>query len=158
MLTISSKSARYHTFACIANCTFWLVWAGFWVHGLVVSQEVRWWFVPLLFVVPLVVWASEVWILFGGKTVKRDNDLLYISGLRREVTVPIGEVERMSKSVMPGLMWLHFRRGTVFGQRIVFQVKYKKQRGIVWGPAIHPDVKELGRRIEEAAAPHRKVF
>ena len=62
------------------------------------------------------------WFGMRLKTVALDGDVLVISDRGRDVLVPLRDVERVSGSVLmnPELIWLHFRRPTDFGTKVLF--------------------------------------
>jgi hypothetical protein len=82
------------------------------------AQEVRWVFLGIT-ILGAVVW---YWSCMRIKQVKLDVGSFAISDFRREITVPLAAVERVSGSVFmsPELIWLHFRRPTAFGDKVVF--------------------------------------
>jgi hypothetical protein len=88
------------------------------------------------------------WLGMRLKRVRLDDDALLVSNYRREVRVPLREVERVTGSVFlnPEIVWLHFRRPTEFGTRIVFAPRVRPWRGFT----PHPIVAELRELVEQA--------
>lgn len=87
------------------------------------------------------------WHSMRLKRVRQRGDVLLISNFRREIEVPLRDVERVSGSVLvtPELIFLRFRRPTAFGDRIVFMAPWRPVQGL----NRHPLVREL-RQLAEA--------
>ena len=107
------------------------------------AREMRWYFLAGT----LVKGAVLYWYCLRLKRVKLDGAVLLISNFRKQVAVPLHEVERVSGSILinPELIWLHFRRPTDFGTKIVFMPKLRPFPGF----RHHPLVKELSELIEQ---------
>lgn len=84
--------------------------------------------------------AVVCWYCLRLKTVELRGNTLHISGLRRQITVPLDDVERFSGTVLfaPDVMWSHFRRATELGDKVYFVPPW---RLVVVTP--HPLVDEL---------------
>ncbi|MGY3265537.1 hypothetical protein [Lysobacter sp. HA35] len=82
-------------------------------------------------------------LAIGLKRVSLRGDSLVISNFRREIIVPISDLERVSGSVFinPELVWLHFKHDTGFGKKIIFAPRHRWFRGF----SRHPVVEELNR-------------
>lgn len=86
-------------------------------------REARWLFLGATLL------GSAVWY-WAGMRIKRvslTGREFVISNYRRTIRVPFHAVERASSSVLmnPELIWLHFRRPTEFGSRIVFMPRQR---------------------------------
>ena len=77
------------------------------------------------------------------KRVRLSGDSLLVSNFRDEMRVPLSQIERVTGSVLmnPELVWVHFRRPTAFGDRIVFMAPWRWPSGF----SRHPVVGELQR-------------
>lgn len=74
------------------------------------------------------------------KTVSLEDGVLVVSDSGREVRVPLGDVERVTVSVLNSeLVWVHLRRVTEFGAKIVFMPPWRFWRGFT----PHPMAAEL---------------
>ena len=89
------------------------------------------------------------WSCMRLKKVALDGDVLLISNFRKEIAIPLRDVDHVTGSIFmsPELVWLHFRRPTEFGTKIVFMGKWRFFSGFTR----HPVVKELQRLIDRAA-------
>jgi len=76
------------------------------------------------------------WACMRVKRVFLDENEFVISNYRRTIRVPLRDVERVSSSALlnPELIWLHLRRPTEFGNRIVFMPKQRFFRGFTRHP------------------------
>jgi hypothetical protein len=108
-------------------------------------RETRWFFLAITLV------GSS---FFSGffmrlKKVALSGDSLVITNFRRQIVVPLRDVERVSGSIpiSPELMWLHFRHPTDFGTKIVFMPPWR----FFGGYTRHPLVRELNTLIEQAS-------
>jgi hypothetical protein len=101
------------------------------------AQGLRWVFLGIT-ILGAAVW---YWSCMRIKQVKLDAGSLAISDFRREITVPLAAVDRVSGSVLmsPELIWLHFRRPTAFGDKVVFMAPIRGFAGF----RRHPLVDEL---------------
>jgi len=102
-------------------------------------REVRWVFVGATI-------AGTGFIYWSCMRVKRISLVgheFIISNYRRTLRVPLRDVERVSSSVLmqPELIWLHFRRPTEFGTRVVFMPKQRALGGFTRHP--------LARRLSD---------
>jgi hypothetical protein len=88
------------------------------------------------------------WCCMRLKKVTLKEDALLISNFRREVKISLRNIERVSGTVLmhPELVWLHFRRPTGFGLKVVFMGKSRFSFGLTR----HPVVKELEQLIGTA--------
>ena len=106
--------------------------------------EMRW-----VFLVATVL-GSVVLYWFGMrlKRVALDGDRLIISDFGREMEVPLRDVERVTGSILmhPELIWLHFRRPTEFGTKIVFMPPAR----FLGGYSRHPLVAELRALVAQS--------
>jgi len=77
------------------------------------------------------------------KRVRLSGDSLLVSNFRDEMRVPLSQIERVTGSILmnPELVWVHFRRPTAFGDRIVFMAPWRWPSGF----SRHPVVGELQR-------------
>lgn len=100
-------------------------------------REVRWLFLGATAVGA----AFFYWACMRIKRVSLANGEFVISNYRRTIRVPIRDVERVSSSILmsPELIWLHLRRPTEFGSRIVFMPKQR----LLGGYTRHPLSKRL---------------
>ena len=105
--------------------------------------EMRWYFLTAI----VLGGAAIYWSCMRLKKVTLDGDVLLISNFRKEIAIPLLDLERVSGSIFmhPELVWLHFRRPTEFGTKIVFMGKSR----FSFGFTRHPIVKELGELIEQ---------
>ena len=131
-------------------CIFPLVWLALWLPLIKSSQEI-WWRVVAPVLVLFIMSFFVVWDIIRSKIVNLDNDLLHISGFLRKITVPLNEIERVSKSLLPGRLWLHFRNPTKFGSKIIFHTKMERKWGFVLFHPVHPDVTEFVMRVKQAS-------
>jgi hypothetical protein len=101
------------------------------------AQDMRWIFLGIT-VLGAAAW---YWSCMRIKRVKLDADAFEISNFRHEITVPLAVVERVTGSVLmsPELVWLHFRRPTAFGDKVVFMAPIRWFAGF----RRHPLVDEL---------------
>ena len=108
-------------------------------------REIRW-----IFLLALIVGAVFIyWSCMRMKKVWLAQNSFIISNYLKEISVPLQQVERVSGSILmtPELVWVHFRRPTVFGERIVFMPKMR----LLSGFSKHPIVEELHRLITKAS-------
>ena len=73
---------------------------------------------------------------------------MIVSNYVEEADVPLIDVERVSGSVLlsPELVWIHLRRPSTFGQKIVFMPTMRMFHGF----SRHPIVAELQGIVEAA--------
>ena len=108
-------------------------------------REMRWYFLAAT----VLGGAAIYWSCMRLKKVTLNGDVLLISNFRKEIAIPLLDLERVSGSILmnPELVWLHFLRPTEFGTKIVFMGKWR----LSFGFTRHPVVKELGKLIEQAS-------
>jgi len=108
-------------------------------------RDVRWAFMAALLLGSAVIY----WSCIRVKRVSLDTDAFLISNYRDEIRVPLHDVERVSGSVLwnPELIWLHFRRPTRFGSRVVFIAPMR-----FFGFGRHPLARELNSLVTGRAA------
>lgn len=89
------------------------------------------------------------WSCIRVKRVSVDSDSFLISNYHEEIRVPLRDVERVSASLLmhPELIWLHFRRPTRFGSRIVFIAPMR-----LFALGRHPLAQELNSLVASHAA------
>ena len=107
------------------------------IHGNQDVREARW-----IFLLATIVGATLLyWACMRVKQVSLANHEFVISNYWRKIRVHFRDVERVSSSVLinPELIWLHFRRPTEFGTRIVFMPKQR----FFGGYTRHPLAKRL---------------
>lgn len=108
------------------------------------AQEVRWIFLGIT-ILGAAVW---YWSCMRIKQVRLDSGSLKISDFRQEITVPLAAVERVSGSVLmsPELVWLHFRRPTAFGSKVVFMPPIRWFKGFRRHPLV-AELRALSERV-----------
>ena len=81
------------------------------------------------------------WSCMRLKQVHLINDKMVISNYGRTIEVPLQDIERVSGSILmtPELIWLHFRRPTDFGSKVVFMAPWRFFAGLT----PHPLVEQL---------------
>lgn len=93
------------------------------------------------------VWAWVVWTCVRLKRVALAPDALFVSNFRREVRVPLRDVERVRQSLLEtGLVIIDLARAGDFGRRIHFIAK----RGATWRYSQHPIVDHLRDAVADA--------
>lgn len=109
------------------------------------SEKTKW--------LSLLVWIVVSPILYWGfarlKKVELDGDTLLISGFRGCIRVALRDIESVSGTLLqtPELVWLHFRRPTEFGTKIVFMGRI---RWLSSQLEKHPVVREMRELVEAA--------
>jgi hypothetical protein len=90
------------------------------------------------------------WCYMRIKEVWLKDNVLIVSNFRKKIVIPLCDIERVSGSiwVSPELVWLHLRRPTDFGTKIIFTPKWRFLSGFTW----HPTVRELQKLTEGACA------
>jgi hypothetical protein len=85
--------------------------------------------------------ALFLWLLAPLKKVRIDGTSLYVSNYRREITVPLSEIESVSENwwMNHHPVTIHLRHETPFGRRITFIPQFRLQ--LFWRS--HPIVAEL---------------
>ena len=100
-----------------------------------------------------VIGSGIVW--WAGLRVKKvsldDHGVLHVSDFRRDFAISLADVEKVTGSLGGNyeLVWLHFRRATPLGGRIVF---LPPQRFFISGLGVHPLVEELQGLARNARA------
>jgi hypothetical protein len=86
----------------------------------------------------LIITAFIYWSCCRLKKVERFDNLLRISNYFREIEVPLTEVESVSGNIFmrPELIWLTFRRPTMFGSKIVFMPRWRVLSGWTRNPLV----------------------
>ena len=99
--------------------------------------EMKWIFLALW----VVGTASLRWFLASVKKVRIDGATLYVSDYRREIAVPLAEIEDVSENwwMSHHPVTLHLRHDTPFGRKITFIPKFRLL--LRW--RTHPIVNEL---------------
>ncbi len=95
----------------------------------------------------LIITAFIYWSCCRLKRVERVGDILRISNYFREIEVPLTEVESVSGNIFmrPELIWLTFRRPTIFGSKIVFMPKWRVLSGWTRNPLVAQLQAEIDR-------------
>lgn len=72
------------------------------------------------------------------KKVALRDGLLLISDFRKQVEIPLRDIERVSGSILmnPELVWLHLKGPTEFGSKIVFMAKFRLLSGLTRPPVV----------------------
>jgi hypothetical protein len=107
-------------------------------------RDLRW-----VFAAVTVVGAAFVyWFGMRLKRVALGERSMIVSNYVEEADVPLIDVERVSGSVLlsPELVWIHLRRPSTFGQKIVFMPTMRMFHGF----SRHPIVAELQQVVENA--------
>lgn len=108
-------------------------------------RKARWIFLGITIAGATVIY----WSCMRLKKVYLRQNSLVVSNYLTEVSVPLQQIERVSGSVFmaPELVWVHFRRPTQLGRRIVFMPTMR------WFPGFsrHPIVRELWQLTLEAS-------
>lgn len=109
------------------------------------ARDGRWFFLGMTIVGATFLY----WSVIRLKKVSLDGDRLVVSNYRREIQVPLRDVEKVTGSVMmnPELIWVHFRHPTDFGTKILFMPPTRLWRGF----SPHPMAAEL-RALAESAS------
>jgi hypothetical protein len=148
--TISSRRTPFARFA-------WMLWfgglgggtLGLWLGSFAANPPpapMKWIF--------LVLWvlgtASFWWLLGSVKKVRLDATALHVSDYRREIAVPLAEIESVSENwwMSHHPVTLHLRHDTPFGRKITFIPTFRLLP--FW--RTHPIVNEL-RRLARSDAP-----
>jgi hypothetical protein len=103
-------------------------------------------FRPIFLIITVAGAVFFYWSCMRLKKVSLKDNVLIVSNFLSEVVIPLGDVERVSGSVMmhPELVWLYLRRPTDFGTKIVFAAKWRFFSGF----NRHPIVNELQKLAE----------
>ena len=110
----------------------------FLVFWLFVVMEAR----DLVFLVfGVLIFGFNVWLSWGLKKISIDDNNLYVSNYRREITIPITEIDDVREFILsePRRVTIHLKNPTEFGQKIIFLATYR------WFAFLspHPIVDEL---------------
>ena len=149
---ISSRRTAFARFA-------WMLWAGgfgggtlgLWLGSFTAHPpppEMKWIF--------LVLWvlgtASFRWLLGSVKKVRIDGATLHVSDYRREIAVPLAEIESVSENwwMSHHPVTIHLRHDTPFGRKITFIPKFRLLP--FW--RTHPIVNELRALARKPVTPH----
>ena len=74
--------------------------------------------IALVFLVPATAWAF--WWASRLKWASVDNENLYVSGWRKEMPIPLEEIDRVWDMLGGYPVFVHLRSPSAFGRRIVF--------------------------------------
>lgn len=92
-------------------------------------------------------WAWVVWTCLRLKRVALTSDALLVSNFRREIRVPLRDVERVRQSLIEtGLVIIDLAGASDFGRRIHFIAK----RAAAWRFSQHPIVDHLRDAVADA--------
>lgn len=117
-----------------------LWWTGYW-QGMYEFLGI---FVIVGLIAPIVWYVFAVWPV---KTVRIDDDNLYVSNFLREIKIPIADIESVSDLIFsePRRVSIKLARPSEFGSTIVFLAKFRWYTGIDARFDAHPIVDELNR-------------
>ena len=96
----------------------------FLVFWLFVVMEAR----DLVFLVfGVLIFGFNVWLSWGLKKISIDDNNLYVSNYRREITIPITEIDDVREFILsePRRVTIHLKNPTEFGQKIIFLATYR---------------------------------
>jgi hypothetical protein len=102
----------------------------------------------------IILWpAAIVWLLWFAsrlKWVSVDENFLYVAGLRKEIQIPLSEVDRVEASFMwrPKQITLWLKSPSAFGRKIVFVPQQRLFESMRGG---HPLVDELRAMVKAQA-------
>ena len=146
---ISSRRTAFARFA-------WMLWAGgfgggtlgLWLGSFTANPPppaMRWIFLGLW----VLGTASFWWLLGSVKKVRLDATTLYVSDYRREIAVPLAEIEDVSENwwMSHHPVTIHLRHETPFGRRITFIPTFRLLP--FW--RTHPIVNELRKLARNRA-------
>ena len=93
---------------------------------------------------------SLVWLCAPLKRVRADDRALYVSNYLKEISVPVGLIDRVTENRWINIhpVTIHLSADTEFGRKIVFMPKARM--ALVWRR--HPVVGEIERLAQTAAA------
>jgi len=97
-----------------------------------------------IFLAVLIIGTSVIgWLCFPLKRISIEGSDLIISNFRRECRVPLSNISDVTENVMINIhpVWIHFRRPTEFGQKIMFMPTARMFAFF----STHPIVAELKR-------------
>jgi hypothetical protein len=116
-----------------------------WVAPADDAEPVDWWLVFIVFLVVVFLCGFAMRL----RTVRLRGETLLVTGLMREIEVPLRDVERVggSRWLQPELMWIEFRRPTELGSRIFFLPPWRLFGGFA---TRHPLVRELDALVAAA--------
>jgi hypothetical protein len=91
-----------------------------------------------------------VWLCAPLKRVRADDRALYVSNYLKEISVPVGLIDRVTENRWINIhpVTIHLSADTEFGRKIVFMPKARM--AFVWSR--HPVVGEIERLAQTAAA------
>jgi hypothetical protein len=89
------------------------------------------------------------WLCGRVKRVSLAEHEFVISNYRRTIRVPVRDVERVTSSIFmnPQLIWIHFRRPTEFGNRVVFMPEQR----LFGSYTRHPLAKRLNELLRDTS-------
>ena len=147
--TISSRRTPFARFA-------WMLWGGgfgggtvgLWLGSFAANPPpapMKWIFLAL----SVLGTASFWWLLGSVKKVRLDQTSLHVSDYRRQIAVPLAEIESVSENwwMSHHPVTIHLRHDTPFGRRITFIPTFRLFP--FW--RTHPIVNELRKLAREAA-------
>ena len=146
MRTLSSEWTFFYKFVSP------VLWGGLFAYMILVMFAVTGSFnfagtfqFAILLVVTVLACGWWFWTSVRLKKVTLKDDLLLISNFRKQIEIPLRDIERVSGSILmnPELVWLHLTSPTEFGSKIVFMAKFRFFSGFTR----HPVVEELERLI-----------
>ena len=146
---ISSKLTFYSKFVSPILVVLWLpIFAYFLWNS---NPSIVWSSGTILFSIAVPLIAISVAVFFGMrlKKVSVDDDNLYVSDYRIEITIPIREIENISEFYLsePRLVTITLRSPSEFGQKIKFIATYR-----LFGTlSSHPVVDELWQLVAAKA-------
>ena len=94
-----------------------------------------------VFLVAILFVGYTVWLGWALKKVSIDNDNLYVSNYRKEITIPLSEIADVTEFLFSESrrVTIHLRKPTEFGQKIIFLATYRLFSFF----SAHPIVEEL---------------
>ena len=115
------------------------LWAG---NG--APDQMKWTFLTVLIVGIVSFW----WMCAPLKKVRIDGGTLYISNFRKEIALPLDDVERVSENRWVNFrpVTIHLRRATEFGNKIEFMPKAR----FILPWQSHPVVDEIRQMVTAA--------
>ena len=146
---ISSKLTFYSKFITPVLTVLWLPIFAYFIWNSTPSTV--WSSGTILFSIAVPLIAISVAIFFGTrlKKVSVDDDNLYVSDYRKEITVPIREIENISEFYLSEPRWvtITLRSPSAFGTKIRFLATYR------WIGTLssHPVVDELWQLVAAKA-------
>lgn len=102
----------------------------------------------------IILWPAAIawllWFAYRLKWVSVDESFVYAAGLRKEIRIPLSEIDRVEASYMrrPKQITLWLKSPSEFGRKIVFVPRQRLFEGIREG---HPLVEELKAMVQAQA-------